>query len=302
MKYLILTVFLAVTQASVPIPRKTADNPASTRGNIQNKSQNKNASPDSKPPLISQDQSQSTDGNRSNQGDKNANSPIRISELPPVTVLPTKRDWFDRLYWGFGALLALTSILQIILLFKTIGIYRQQRDQMIQAGQQTEQVIAQMKDTAIRDLRAYVGVSKIKLDISDPGQPVGLVEIQNFGRSPAYKVRHWTGISPQPYPLIATLPPSPATEFSVAVLHPNVPNLGVVALKKRLPNSVAVGTQQWTIYVYGEVIYEDAFGNQRHTHFRFFFGGPEPVQTYQETSNGAWYGVMKPYSEGNESN
>ena len=98
-----------------------------------------------------------------------------------MTVLPSKRDWFDRLYWGFGALLALTSILQIILLFKTIGIYGQQRDQMIQAGQQTEQIIAQMKDTAIRDLRAYVGVSKIKLDISDPGQPVGLVEIQNFG-------------------------------------------------------------------------------------------------------------------------
>jgi hypothetical protein len=298
MKYLILTVFLTIGQASTPVARQTANASARTTHDVQEKSGSELKPPNPSPSVESQTQTSSAEPHDENKSETQPDHNVKVVEFPPVSV---KRDKIDWALWVFNAALVIVGFLQWRVLTSQAKIAHNQELQMIEAGKQTREIINQMKDTATRDLRAYVGVSKIKLDISDPRQPIGLVEIQNFGRSPAYKVRHWTGISPQPYPLIATLPPSPATEFSVAVLHPNIPNLGVVALKKRLPDSVVIGTPQWTIYVYGEVIYEDAFGNQRNTYFRFFYGGPEPLQKYQESS-GHWYGAMKPYTEGNDAN
>jgi hypothetical protein len=304
MNVIIFAVLLSVAQTTAPVPRQAPNNPASTSGNVQKKTKDKDTPTNPTPPPINQDQPKTPDGDAKQQGNDNAEHSVAVSKLPPVSVT---KDWTDRFYWAFSGLLVVIGGFQIWLLNRQLNTINRQADiaknqetQMIQAGLQTERIIAQMKDTALRELRAYVGISKIKLDISDESLPTGAVEIQNFGRTPAYKVQHWTGIGIQSYPLTVHLPPSPATSFSVAVLHPNVKNVGAVTLKKNLPKGTPIGTPQLTIYVYGEVTYEDAFGNERHTKFRFFYGGSEPVFTYQDSPSGPLYGAMRPDTEGNE--
>jgi len=171
---------------------------------------------------------------------------------------------------------------------------------MVQAGEQTERIIAQMKEAEVRDLRAYVGVSKVILNLQKPQIPRGIVEIQNFGKTPAYKVRQWVGIAVHSYPLAAALPESPnPNPASVSVIFPGIKNANLVDLKKELPPNTVVGTQEITVYVYGRITYEDAFKNERQSNYRFFFGGPSGGRVYHD-GNGPLLGAMYPDSEGND--
>lgn len=303
-KCLILTVFLTVPQTSSPTPRQAPDSSASTRGNVQNQAKPENKPADLSPPSVDQNQTQTAETHGNKQRNNDAEQPVTVSKLPPVSIT---KDWTDRFYWLFSGLLVVIGGFQIWLLVRQLKIIDRQADiaqkqetQMVQAGLQTERIIAQMKDTTLKELRAYVGVSRIRLDISDERLPTGAVEVQNFGRTPAYNVRHWTGICPQSYPLTSPLPESSATSFSVAVIHPNVKNVSAVTLKKRLPEGILIGTRLLSIYIYGEVTYEDAFGNERHTKFRFFYGGTEPTYTYRDSPDGPTYGAMRPDTEGND--
>lgn len=300
MKYLILAVLLAVMPASPPIPWQAPNRPRSTGRNNQKQTQTKETPPAPSSANINEDQSETADGNRNEQANQNAGNPVVVSKLPPVTVLAAKRDWFDRLYWGFGALLALTGILQIFLLFRTIKIYREQRDQMVQAREQTERIITQMKDTEVRDLRAYVGVSKAILVVQSIWQPTAVVEFQNFGKTPAYNVRQWIGVAVYSHPLTVALPESsnPSTA-SVLTLYPGTKTVLRTTLKKELPHTGKVGTHELTVYAYGGVTYKDIFGNHLHTNYRFIFGGPEGGGFYRD-DGGILCGIMGPDSEGND--
>ena len=115
------------------------------------------------------------------------------------------------------------------------------------------------RDAAEKELRAYLGISKIFLDISDPTLPVGNVEIKNFGRTPAYDVRQWVGILPGTFPLTIE-PPRSTLEGSSSILPMDVPQTSIVPLKKTIPPNITFGNPDGiTIYVYGEVVYKDAY-------------------------------------------
>lgn len=234
------------------------------------------------------------------QRSDDAERPLTVSKLPPVTIIPAKRDWVDWGYWAFTGLLALTGILQIWVLWRTLKITtrqaeiaRNQETQMKQAGEQTERIIAQMKETTQKELRAYVGVSKIFLSLTDPTLPVGSVEIRNFGQTPAYKVRQWVGIAPNTFPLSGPLPENPFPQGSSSVLPPGIPLTGTVPLKMSLPVGTPFGGPHGiTMYVYGGIIYEDIFGQERHTVYRYFYGGPNREDTLS--------GIMSSDTSGNE--
>jgi hypothetical protein len=112
MKLLILTVLLSVAQANPPIPRQTSNSPASASDNVQKKTKDKDTPTSPTPPLINQGQSKTTNGNANQQGSDNAEHSIAVSKLPPVTVLPTKRDWVDWGIWAFSGLLVIVGFLQ----------------------------------------------------------------------------------------------------------------------------------------------------------------------------------------------
>ena len=64
-------------------------------------------------------------------------------------------------------------------------------------------------------------------------------------------------------------------------------------------NLAVLGTQEFTLYVYGEIRYRDIFGNEQFTKFRLIHGGTEPTQkTVGKDGSEQW--LLKPDSEGNE--
>ena len=68
---------------------------------------------------------------------------------------------------NFTGYLVVVGVLQALVLGFTAWLIKRQADQMVEAGRQTERIIAQMKDTTVRQLRAYVGVAKIFLNLTD---------------------------------------------------------------------------------------------------------------------------------------
>src|ERR1700733_4903370 len=149
--------FLSVVQASSPIPGKTPNNSTSTGSEVQDKTQDKNTNTEPTTPAVSQDQPQGHDAHGSEQNSNNAEQPVTVSKLPPVSIT---KDWTDRFYWLFSGLLVVIGGLQIWLLVRQLNTINRQADiahnqevQMVQAGLQTERIIAQMKDTTVRQLR-----------------------------------------------------------------------------------------------------------------------------------------------------
>lgn len=299
-----LAVLTAIVQAVPPTPRQTPDGPTSAGTANQKQTKTKN-NPSESPSAINKNQSEAADSDTVKQEKANAQHSVTISKLPSVTI-NNRRDWADWGAWFFTFLLAFTGLLQIILLWKTLrvtskqaDIAKQQEMQMIEAGKQTERIIAQMKETEVRDLRAYVGVSKALLNFQNPQKPVAMVEIQNFGKTPAYKVQQWVAITMGPHPVNGVLPDFPSTPSrSVYVISPDIKTVNSAALKKPIPQGTTIGTPEHTIYVYGRVVYEDVFKNAWHTDYRFIFGGPEGGLIYKE--GGLNLGAMCPDSEGND--
>jgi hypothetical protein len=172
---------------------------------------------------------------------------------------------------------------------------------MEQAGHQTERIIDQMKETTVRELRAYIGVSKVYLSLEVPTLPRGIIEVENFGRTPAYKVRQWIRIEINPYPPTSVFPEPTHGPASMSVIPPGVKNTSHVPLSKPLPTGVSVGTPALTVYVFGEVTYEDAFRQERKTSYRFIYGGPEGGKSFRN-ANGVLLGAMNPDTGGNDAN
>jgi hypothetical protein len=308
MKLLYFAALLAVLQTAPPITRQAADRSASASDKIEKELLRTQAPAVNSPPGVNTATAPSYEDERNQQRTEDTDESLAISKLPPVTVNPTKRDWVDRGIWAFNGLLVFVGFLQWCVLRKQSKLMSVHAGHLKTLAGETRNNVAAivsqsalLQDSAQRQLRAYVGVSRVRLNLQDKLLPVGLVEIQNFGKTPAYKVRHWTGIGVQPYPPIGPLPPSTATSFSVAVIHPNVKNVGAVELGKRLPDGAPIGTKDLTIYVYGEIAYQDAFAKEHLTKFRFFFGGSEASFTYRDPApEGPVYGAIRADTNGND--
>jgi hypothetical protein len=212
-----LAVLLTIIQAPSPVPRKTADSTTGARQHVKNQpTHNKPPAPASSPAINADapgsDKTQD-DGIRA----ENTEQPIRVTELPPVSVRPAKRDWADWGYWVFSGLLVVVGGLQIWLLFRTLravqlqaDIYERQRVQMVKAGEQTDELLQTMRDTAMREQRAYVCISSAQIAFVQERAPEVQIRIRNYGKTPAYDVQMWIGGAFGYYPPPEELkPPGP---------------------------------------------------------------------------------------------
>jgi len=158
-----------------------------------------------------------------------------------------------------------------------------------------------LKDTGKRQLRAYVGMTECCLKLDPPDVPEGQVTIKNCGQTPAHKVRHWIGIAVLPHPLVSRLPVPPGgLQMSVSILPANSRHTLVVPVRMpiRAQDLASLYTPEHTIYVYGHVVYEDIFGDEWSTDYRFFCGGPDGLRTKKD-SRGVLLGLMRADSGGN---
>jgi hypothetical protein len=148
MRCLILAVFLAIVQTVPPVPRQTTDNanqntdkrekqanqhqdqiaPAPTPKHVTEKTVSEKAAPD-------------------NPTSPNTQQPVKISELPPVSVT---RDWMDKTGWAFGAILVLVGIVGVCAAYRTLrAIERQARIMRRQTAHIARQAISMRRQTTI---------------------------------------------------------------------------------------------------------------------------------------------------------
>jgi hypothetical protein len=186
----------------------------------------------------------------------------------------------------------------------------------------SRQQIALAKDTAQRQLRAYVCIHESLLKFPQPVAlpralhrlvdaqeiPAGGVEaqihIKNCGQTPAYDVRIWIHTWYEAYPLTAPLPtPAEGFRMASAVLGPGGKTIMISPEKPALTKEQInlLGTKpELTMYVYGKITYRDAFGENRYTNYCLMFGGAHGGR--KTVVKDELCGMLQPNVEGNDAN
>jgi len=159
----------------------------------------------------------------------------------------------------------------------------------------TNKLVESAKDTAVRQLRAYINISQgIVLNFDDPLNRIFRLDIKNLGQTPAYEVSTVFKCIVREFPLDKNKPlekVSPEDHKIFSVMGPNceyrrdmtVPYNGEWVEPKIKDGSTA-------IYGYGEIRYSDTFGIHRVTEFRYMCKG-----------DGISIGGVAPCEEGNYS-
>jgi hypothetical protein len=159
-----------------------------------------------------------------------------------------------------------------------------------------------MRDTAIRDQRAYVCLSHAKIEFRQERAPEIQVYMKNFGKTPAYDVRWKIGTIISGYPWPSNFPKLPDFPTAVSVFAPGGdPHIMVIRQNPPVSEQIAeiLGTPQATLWVFGTVTYRDAFGKPHFTNYRLMFGGMEKVPLRQ-SPQGYKVALLKTDREGND--
>lgn len=200
---------------------------------------------------------------------------------------------------GVGAVLVLLTLLCVAW----------QSCETRKAAQATEQSVgaankeyALAENTAKRELRAYVCIDSSEMRFRT-GIPVVRVVIRNCGQTPAYKTHGWIAVEISDYlptPVLGK-PNDAGIQLSSSVVGPG----GTVELEGRPTkratqtdySDVASGAR--TVFAYGFIGYEDAFGDSRWTTFRLITSRSESPRVLRMEGTTHFYG-LSPDSSGNE--
>jgi hypothetical protein len=141
------------------------------------------------------------------------NSPIRVSveSLPPAQPPPEERETEKRKNRRLQGWTLLVNILTLAAVVWYAIVAGQQRDKMEAANSIN-------RDTAQKQLRAYVGVEALSIrEFGNHLAPTIQYNLTNFGTTPAYNVRIWGDLAVLPYPFPKSLAfpfkPPLGTEF-----------------------------------------------------------------------------------------
>jgi len=152
------------------------------------------------------------------------------------------------------------------------------------------------KDQEQRQLRAYLTVDAVGITRFNNSDPIeGGIQFKNTGQTPAYKIRSIASIDMSDYPrTINYMSGNQIAERLSAIVGSGGLSIANLKIARKLTpmeyEAVMHGTG--AIYIFGRVLYDDAFGKLRCTYFRFFYtGGPSGVRVD---------GGMAPAEDGNE--
>jgi hypothetical protein len=176
MKCLMLAVLLTFMQTPAPVPRK-ATNPSNRTAQSVTKQSGSDKTPAQQAPSIVQ--SISTQPNQDTSRSpaaENAQKPVVIRELPPVSVT---KDWLDKTYIAFTGILIVVGIVGVRAAYKTLGEIKVQREamqgqltaiqgQLAQATQQTGELKAASEIALVAAQAAVVNAkaAKVSADIA----------------------------------------------------------------------------------------------------------------------------------------
>jgi hypothetical protein len=131
--------------------------------------------------------------------------------------------------------------------------------------------------TTRRQLRAYVFVSRAEIvDLELGAVPIVQIDIKNTGQTPAYNVVHVWRCGSFAYPLTEKLRlPRQGEPISWAHLGPGAIAKCHRTAEKQIGHgaTIELSNRPMAFFVYGEIIYKDAFNKTRFTRYVFFQDG-----------------------------
>jgi len=155
-----------------------------------------------------------------------------------------------------------------------------------------EESIAQADTHARQELRAYVHLHSAQVfNIDEPEQRFVIVEMQNYGKTPALDVEYWIGEHAREWPTQSAFDDAPQTlskgKEPLAPGRGSIMHIHVGLLSESEENAFQQGF--FGIYAWGKVTYRDIFGQQYMTRFRLVCEG-----------RGLDKGAMHACADGNE--
>lgn len=235
--------------------------------------------------LVSQERSAQNQGRGAHE--------VRVLEAQEGMAL-----WAQAMFWAALASTLLTFV-AVVLIWRTLIHTRRAAeaaaatvDEMedanaaaVRAAQAAEGSVEVAREATARQLRAYLVVEVGKLNVFKVGQKIAArFEIVNMGQTPAYNILQVSGLQvageefPDEEAVFARLSIEeikirfPATEFVMGRLG-GVTKESDEVLSVEEHDSIISGRQR--LFVYGNVIYDDIFGECRMTTFCWSFSGAE---------------------------
>jgi hypothetical protein len=230
--------------------------------------------------LLAQNPAKKPDrGNAQNQKQAD-NAATALGQAQPVTVNCNQSagtiaqhdsketpKWYATVEWANWALVFVAGITGFLIWI--------QASETAKATQAMLRQVEVTTDTAERQLRAYLCVSRSEVKFPMEGIAVASVHVKNCGVTPAYEVRHWIHTWLEAHPLSVSLP-TPAEDFKMSTAILGASDFHIMESEPHVidPNWIpAFGTKMATLYVYGRIEYRDVFGKTRFTNYRLIYGG-----------------------------
>lgn len=239
----------------------------------------------------------STPKNQQNAADNTPHTVTFINNQESPTdahkAQPHAPTWYASSEWWLVVIAALTG-----------GFIASQASEMRRATEVMQDQLRHMRESSERQLRAYVvsemgSICNIAPPVRTSGPtpqtdarithpdwgPVATMRIKNAGQTPAFRVQHWGNMCFGEYPLTSILPPKDASVKPIhSMLGPGIISTKLFRFGPPLtPEQIsALRAGTGAIYVYGEILYEDAFGTPRYTRYRLMhhlMGGAIGVST-----------------------
>jgi hypothetical protein len=176
-------------------------------------------------------------------------------------------------------LIAFTA--QALYMRRTVSEMQSTTSAAIRAACAAEETIGHMRETAQRQLRAYVYPVSVTLsDFAIGSIPTAEIAIKNTGQTPAYKLRFieamvFGRVPPGILPDL-TIPPDPPQMTLGAGMHMHVKHGEARTLADDERTAIMNGTG--ALYAFGKIEYFDVFKQARFTDFRFMFGRDNAIR------------------------
>jgi uncharacterized protein (UPF0333 family) len=288
----ILVMLLAVANTFSPILGQTAGNDRSQGHSAQKGTGSSRQTAAEPVPAPKPDTATGSKEEGNPSGSQGKRDPVTITEFGVVS---NKRDWVDYATLIVAWILAVITVAGVIAAWRGLPELKRQAEAAKDATAAAKDAIELSRDTAKRQLRAYVCVIAADMAFTKADAPEIEIRIKNCGMTPAYEVKLWAGLAAGKHPLNVPLDRPPdgfkMNQSGIEMIHP-IFHTPIPAFL--LP---ILGTPQATLYVYGEITYRDAFKDERLTNFRMIYGGPEPPSLV--VKGGVNTARLKADSEGN---
>jgi hypothetical protein len=168
----------------------------------------------------------------------------------------------------------LLSVLGVILIYRTLRATRDAVDEARAATKAAEDAVDVTRETAQRQLRAYVFVDNVLVtDDGENGSSHALLKLRNTSTTPAYKVRSSVQIEFNHDRRATYNPPELEGEDQKTIMM----DIGGGGYRSRpytrkardFTDQKSIRATDCYIHVFGKVSYADCFGIKRHGRFHF---------------------------------